>query len=136
MSEWTVSSSLFTRSRPQRRTWLTRRCCPSCCTGRRPGSGETRPIEAIRAAAPRAKDFTHRRYRHRGVVDEIERQKNRTKSRVRSKGEHPIGVLKRVFGFAKVCYRGLAKNANRLFVACALANLYMVRHRLLRLQEA
>ena len=92
--------------------------------------------EAIRAAAPRAKDFTHRRYRHRGVVDEIERQKNRTKSRVRSKGEHPIGVLKRVFGFAKVCYRGLAKNANRLFVACALANLYMVRHRLLRLQEA
>src|SRR6266705_5308764 len=54
MSEWTVSSSLFTRSRPQRRTWLTRRCCPSCCTGRRPGSGETRPIEAsARRSAPR-----------------------------------------------------------------------------------
>jgi hypothetical protein len=37
-----------------------------------------------------------------------------------------------VFGFVKVGYRGLAKNACRLFVACALANLFMVRRRLLR----
>ena len=92
--------------------------------------------EVIHARAPRAKDFTNRRYRHRGVVDEIERQKNRTKSRVRAKGEHPFLVLKRVFRFAKVCYRGIAKNANRLFVACALVNLHRVRHRLIRLQEA
>jgi IS5 family transposase len=42
-------------------------------------------------------------------------------------------VLKRVFGFVKVRYRGLAKNACRLLVACALANLFMVRRRLLRL---
>jgi IS5 family transposase len=52
---------------------------------------------------------------------------------VRAKVEHPIGVLKRVFGFVKVRYRGLAKNTCRLFVACALANLFMVRRRLLRL---
>jgi IS5 family transposase len=52
---------------------------------------------------------------------------------VRAKGEHPIGVIKRVFGFVKVCYRGIAKNTNRLFVACALANLFMLRRRLLRL---
>jgi IS5 family transposase len=45
-------------------------------------------------------------------------------------------VIKRVLGFTKVCYRGLAKNRHRLVVACALANLFMMRNRLLRLQEA
>jgi IS5 family transposase len=90
----------------------------------------------IKKHAPNAKDFTNRRYRHRGVVDEIERAKNRTKSRVRAKVEHSIGVIKRVFGFAKVRYRGLAKNTNRLFVVCALANLLMVRRRLLGTQGA
>jgi len=92
--------------------------------------------EVIHECAPKAKDFTNRRYKHRGVVDEVEKAKNRTKSRVRAKVEHSIGVIKRVFGFAKVRYRGLAKNANRLFVTCALANLFMARGHLLRLQEA
>jgi len=40
-------------------------------------------------------------------------------------------VIKRVFGFQKVRYRGLAKNLHRLEVTAALANLYMVRRRLL-----
>lgn len=92
--------------------------------------------DAIRKCAPNAKDFTNRRYRHCGVVDEAERARNRTKSGVRAKVEHSIGVIKRVFAFAKVRYRGLAKNANRLYVTCALANLFMVRGRLLRLQGA
>ena len=81
----------------------------------------------IRQHAPKARDFVNRRYRHRGVVDEAERAKNRTKSKVRAKVEHPIGVIKRVFGFAKVRYRGLRKNADRLRVACALANLFIAR---------
>jgi len=51
---------------------------------------------------------------------------------VREKVEHSIGVVKRVFGFAKVRYRGLAKNTDRLWVACGLANLCMARHRWLR----
>lgn len=84
----------------------------------------------IRAHAPRASDFTNRRYRHRGVIDAVERGKNRTKSGVRAKVEHPIGVIKRVFGFAKARYRGLAKNTHRLWVTCALVNLFMVRRRL------
>jgi len=88
--------------------------------------------EVIKKHAPEALDFTNRRYRHCGVVDEEERRRNRSKSRVRSKVEHVIGVIKRVFGFAKVRYRGLDKNAHRLFVTCALANLFIVRHRLLR----
>jgi len=91
---------------------------------------------AIRRRAPRAKDFTNRRYRHRGIIDAAEQRKNRSKSRVRAKVEHPIGVLKRVFGFAKVRYRGLVKNAHRLFVTCALANLFTVRRSLLRLRQA
>ena len=88
----------------------------------------------IRESAPKARDFTNRRYRHRGVVDEVERAKNRTKSKVRARVEHVIGVIKRVFGFAKVRYRGLKKNTHRLLVTCALANLFTVRRHLLRCQ--
>jgi hypothetical protein len=51
----------------------------------------------IRQHAPKAQDFTNRRYRHRGGVDEVERAKNRTKSQVRARVEHSIGVIKRVF---------------------------------------
>ena len=88
--------------------------------------------DVIREHAPKARDFTNRRYRHRGVIDEAVKAKNRTKSKVRAKVEHSIGVIKRVFGFAKLRYRGLDKNAHRLFVTCALANLFIARRRLLR----
>ena len=91
--------------------------------------------EVIKAQAPNAKDFTNRRHRHRGVVDEIERAKNRTKSKVRAKVEHTFGLIKRVFGLVKVRYRGLDKNAYRLFATCALANLFMARRHLMRTQE-
>ena len=67
----------------------------------------------------------------RGWVNEVEKAKNRTKSQVRAKVEHSIGVIKRIFGFAKVRYRGLAKNLHRLEVTAALANLYLSRRRLL-----
>ena len=43
--------------------------------------------EVIHQAAPRARDCTHRRYRYKDRVDEVERAKNRNKSRVRSKVE-------------------------------------------------
>jgi IS5 family transposase len=92
--------------------------------------------ETIRALAPKAKDLTQKRGRGYKYLSEQQRRINRARSRVRAKAEHTIGVIKRIFGFTKVRYRGIAKNANRLFVACALANLFMVRHRLLRLQEA
>src|SRR5262252_7037980 len=111
------------------------RCCPICFTATKPmwGNQAYRGQRAvIRQHAPRAKDFVNRRYRYRGVVDEVERAKNCTKSKVRAKVEHPIGIIKRVFGFAKVRYRGLKKNAHRLLVTCALANLFMVRRQLLR----
>ena len=88
--------------------------------------------DVIREHAPNARDFTNRRYRFKGVVDHVERGKNRTKSKVRARVEHVFGVIKRVFGFQKVRYRGLEKNAHRLFVTCALANLFIVRAHLMR----
>jgi IS5 family transposase len=87
--------------------------------------------EVIHECAPQAQDCTHRRYRYKNHIDEVERAKNRTKSTVRSKVEHVFGVMKLKFGFAKVRYRGLAKNANRVFATCALVNLFMVRKKLL-----
>lgn len=90
--------------------------------------------EVIRSVAPKASDFTQAKASRNKPLSEAERSKNRNKSKVRAKGEHPFLVIKRIFGFAKVCYRGIAKNANRLFVACALANLFMVRRTLLLAQ--
>ena len=89
----------------------------------------------IRKHAPKARDMTNRRYRHQGQVDEVERRKNRHKSSVRSRVEHPFLILKKVFGFDKVRYRGIAKNRERLQVACALVNLFQLRRPLLRLCE-
>ena len=58
------------------------------------------------------------------------RQINRARSRVRARVEHPFHVVKRLWGFAKVRYRGLKKNLARAQTMFALANLYMVRHQL------
>jgi IS5 family transposase len=88
--------------------------------------------EVICQHAPNALDFTNRRYRFKKHIDEVQRAKNRTKSKVRSRVEHVFGVIKGVFGFVKVRYRGLEKNANRLFATCALANLFMMRSHLMR----
>jgi IS5 family transposase len=86
----------------------------------------------IRECAPRAQDFTQRRCRCKGqIVDEVTWAKNRTKSKVRAKVEHVFQVMKLQFGFVKVRYRGLQKNAHRLFVTCALVNLFVSRKKLL-----
>jgi transposase, IS5 family len=87
--------------------------------------------EVIHQCAPQACDCTHRRYRYKTWIDEVQRAKNRTKSRVRSKVEHVFQILKLKFGFVKVRYRGLKKNGHRLFAACALVNLFTARKKLL-----
>jgi IS5 family transposase len=86
--------------------------------------------EAIRQAAPHAQDMTSRRTRYKQMVDELQRRKNRTKARVRARVEHPFRILKRVFGFVKVRFRGLKKNHDHLCAAFALVNLYKHRKRL------
>ena len=47
----------------------------------------------------------------------------RRKTAVRAKVEHPFLYVKRRFGYAKVRYRGLAKNRERLSLLFGLANL-------------
>lgn len=88
--------------------------------------------ELIAAAAPKARDFTNKKGTRSKTLTEQERETNRRKSSVRAKVEHAFLVIKRIFGFAKVSYRGLMKNGNRLFVVAALANLFMARHHLMR----
>jgi len=85
----------------------------------------------IESKAPRARDFTNQRVRKGGEIDEVQRSKNRNKSKVRARVEHVFAVVKRLWGFSKVRYRGLAKNATRSFVALSLANIYLVRQRLM-----
>lgn len=85
----------------------------------------------IQSRAPQAKDFTNERVRKNGEVDEAKRTKNRNKSRIRARVEHVFAVVKRLWGFTKVRYRGLAKNACRAFTALALANIYLARHHLM-----
>jgi hypothetical protein len=50
---------------------------------------------------------------------------------VRAKVHHVFQVMKLKFGFVKVRHRGLKKNANRLFVTCALVNPFVSRKKLL-----
>jgi IS5 family transposase len=83
----------------------------------------------IRTAAPGARDFTARHSFRSKFMTDRERETHSNKSRVRSKVEHVFFVVKRIFGFQKVRYRGLAKNAHRLLVNFALANLYLHRRR-------
>jgi IS5 family transposase len=47
----------------------------------------------IHKHARKARDMTNRRCRYRGQVDEVERRKNRHKSSVRAKVEHPFLIL-------------------------------------------
>jgi len=89
--------------------------------------------EAIREAAPQAQDMTSRRVKTKAGVNEAEKRRNRTKARVRAKVEWPFLIVKRVFGFTKVRYRGLKKNHQWLCAAFALANLYKNRKRLAKI---
>ena len=67
--------------------------------------------------------------RRRLAPDSAAAQAERRKASIRAKVEHPFLYVKRHFGYAKVRYRGLAKNRNRLCVLFGLANLLIAeRH--------
>jgi transposase, IS5 family len=74
----------------------------------------------------------NRRPRHGRPLSRQQRLVNRLRSATRARGEHAFRIVKCLWGFTKVRYRGLAKNTARLFTAFALANLYMVRRQLLQ----
>ena len=58
-------------------------------------------------------------------------KRNRRHGPARAKVEHVFRVIKRQFGYARVRYRGLAKNAAQMLTLTALANLYLVRRKLM-----
>jgi IS5 family transposase len=86
--------------------------------------------EAHRQAAL-AKGIRYRVNRRSRHLTEYQRFINRRRSASRARVEHVFHVVKRLWGFSKVRYRGLAKNTARLYTAFALANLYLMRRRLL-----
>lgn len=64
-------------------------------------------------------------------LTEHQKKINQSRSRTRARGEHAFRVVKQLWGFAKVRYRGIAKNAARAMATFALANLYMLRRKLM-----
>ncbi|MBP9148613.1 MAG: IS5 family transposase [Rhodoferax sp.] len=69
-----------------------------------------------------------------GAMGELLDKAEKLKAGVRAKVEHPFRVIKRQFGYVKVRYRGLAKNAAQIATLFALSNVWMARHRLLGAQ--
>jgi Enoyl-(Acyl carrier protein) reductase len=66
-------------------------------------------------------------HRH-GEVDTRKRREERSKAVEQVHQPSALRrVVKRLWGFAKVRYRGLAKNTARLYTAFALANLYLLQ---------
>jgi IS5 family transposase len=63
-------------------------------------------------------------------LNEEEIETNHRRSQVRAKGEHAFLVVKHLWQYRKVRYKGLYKNAVQLFSLFMLANLYLVRHEL------
>jgi IS5 family transposase len=82
------------------------------------------------AAAHGVRYRVNRRGTHQRPLTAAQRRTNRRRSQARARGEHAFHVVKRLWGFTKVRYRGLAKNTVRLFAAFALANLYLLRRQL------
>ena len=62
----------------------------------------------IQAAAPQVKDFTNQRMRKGEETEAVKHAKTRNKPKVRARVEHVFAVIKRLWGFTKARYRGLA----------------------------
>ena len=66
-----------------------------------------------------------------GQIKDLTQQIERLKAQVRAKGEHAFHVVKNLFGYRKVRYRGLKKNTAQLHTLFALANLVLAKGKLL-----
>ena len=68
---------------------------------------------------------TYKRHYGSGLGYEIEKQMEQRKSSVRCKVEYAFHIVKNIFGWRKVRYKGLAKNTCHAHLLFASANLYM-----------
>lgn len=55
---------------------------------------------------------------------------NRKSNKTRARVEHAFGVVKNLWGYRKVRYKGIAKNATQVFMLFTLSNFYMARKEL------
>ena len=70
--------------------------------------------------------------RRKPEPDSREAVAEKDKASVWAKVEHPFLKAKRLFGYSKVRYRGLAKNTERLALLLGLGNLLTARSLLVR----
>ena len=82
------------------------------------------------AAAGKHYLVTQRGTKERPLTDH-QKEVNQSRSRTRALGEHIFRVVKCSWGYTKVRYRGLAKNWAQVHTLFALADLYLVRRKLL-----
>jgi IS5 family transposase len=91
----------------------------------------SKELKAQAEAAGVEFNVNERASRH-APLNRKQRARNRRLSRVRAIVEHPFLVVKRLWGHAKVRYRGIAKNLAQMYMLFGLANIYRVRYRLMR----
>lgn len=89
--------------------------------------------QRFRAAGVRYR--VNRRGTKQRPLTDHQKKINQSRSRHRARGEHAFRIVKQLWGFAKVRYRGIAKNAARAFTSFALANLYLMRRCIVPHQE-
>lgn len=89
--------------------------------------------QTFRAAGVRYR--VNRRGTAQRPLTDHQKKVNRSRSKLRARGEHAFRIVKQLWGFAKVRYRGIAKNAARALTSFALANLYLMRRFIVPHQE-
>lgn len=89
--------------------------------------------QRFRAAGVRYR--VNRRGTAQRPLTEHQKKINQSRSRTRARGEHAFRIVKQLWGFTKVRYRGIAKNATRALASFALANLYLMRRFIVPHQE-
>jgi IS5 family transposase len=87
-------------------------------------------MDSIQTVAPEAKDCILRKKGYKKALSKGDKRINKARSRVRARVEHVFHVMKNLFHFKKVRYKGLAKNENRVTMTCALINIYLSRLKL------
>jgi IS5 family transposase len=90
----------------------------------------SKELKAQAEAAGVAFNVNERASKHT-ALSYSQRMRNRRLSRVRAVVEHPFLVVKRLWGHAKVRYRGIEKNLAQMYMLFGLANIYRVRYRLI-----
>jgi len=90
----------------------------------------SKELKAQAEAAGIAFNVNERGSKH-APLSHRQRMRNRRLSRVRAAVEHPFLVVKRLWGHAKVRYRGIKKNLAQMYMLFGLANIYRVRYRLM-----